>query len=442
MLSSISEILVHVYPHFLLLLVLIKTFPPRQDRLKPLYIFICYAILLFLDWIILRLIPARLPVSAERAAGLICIFLYISAAAIFASLFLKGWILYKIMLITMWWFIYEAVRNLLFAFSAFIFHKTTELLLPILVLNCLILTLFSLLLICFRVNSSIRIPPAVGICICILCLSVEEITMATDEYTFLLLENGLLAKEICILCFLIALMIFVYYCVSTMLRQFENVTSQKYQLELQKTELDYARTTFEQSRKISHDIKNQLLLVSTMIRNEKYDEALIYLNDSVSGPNNLLRTPSSGNPTIDAVLYMEQIKAEKSGICLEINAALPRQLSISPVDISSVLFNLIDNAIEASAGIKNPYVNTVIKKDKNYILISVRNRTEIDILKNNPNLRTTKSDNTLHGEGLKIVRQIVDKNDGELDFSQEKDLFVVFVMLKENLAPDVGPGLQ
>ena len=102
MLSSISEILVHVYPHFLLLLVLIKTFPPRQDRLKPLYIFICYAILLFLDWIILRLIPARLPVSAERAAGLICIFLYISAAAIFASLFLKGWILYKIMLITMW----------------------------------------------------------------------------------------------------------------------------------------------------------------------------------------------------------------------------------------------------------------------------------------------------------------------------------------------------
>lgn len=441
MLSSISEILVHIYPHSLLLFVLAKTFPPRQDRLKAVYFLICYAVLLVLDWIILRLIPAALPASAGRAAGLACIFLYISAATVFASLLLKGWILYKIMLITMWWFVYEAVRNLLFAFSAFIFHKTTELLLPILVLNCFILTVFSLLLIRFRVNSSIRIPPGIGICICILCLSVEEITMATDEYTFLLLENGLLAKEICILCFLIAIMVFVYYCVSTLLRQFENITSQKYQLELQKTELSYARTTFEQSRKISHDIKNQLLLVATMIRNEKYNEALAYLNESATGPGSVFHAPSSGNPTIDAVLYMEQIKAEKAGIRLEINAALPARLSISPADISSVLFNLIDNAIEASAGIKNPYVNVVIKKEKNYILISVRNRTENDILKINPTLATTKSDRALHGEGLKIVRQITDRNDGELDFSQEKDIFVVFVMLKENLAPDMGPAL-
>lgn len=178
-----------------------------------------------------------------------------------------------------------------------------------------------------------------------------------------------------------------------------------------------------------------------MIRNEKYNEALAYLNESATGPGSVFHAPSSGNPTIDAVLYMEQIKAEKAGIRLEINAALPARLSISPADISSVLFNLIDNAIEASAGIKNPYVNVVIKKEKNYILISVRNRTENDILKVNPTLATTKSDRTLHGEGLKIVRQITDRNDGELDFSQEKDIFVVFVMLKENLAPDTGPAL-
>lgn len=63
-------------------------------------------------------------------------------------------------------------------------------------------------------------------------------------------------------------------------------------------------------------------------------------------------------------------------------------------------------------------------------MLFVSNRVDRDVLKENKEMKTTKSDKLRHGIGLKIVSQVAEKNDGKLDFSQENDMFFVKVLLK------------
>ena len=52
------------------------------------------------------------------------------------------------------------------------------------------------------------------------------------------------------------------------------------------------------------------------------------------------------------------------------------------------------------------------------------------MLERNPELRTSKTEQG-HGLGLKQIRAIVEKYDGELDIYEEQGWFCVFVALPE-----------
>lgn len=107
-------------------------------------------------------------------------------------------------------------------------------------------------------------------------------------------------------------------------------------------------------------------------------------------------------------------------------------MQIEPIDISSLLSNLLDNAIEASEKTDNPIINLSIFKQNAYYVINIEN----SICENN-NLTdsdyipiSTKSNSALHGYGMQIIDDIAQKYDGNFSWRVRNEKFVATVLLK------------
>ena len=438
MLYTLTDAFLHYYPHLLLIYVLMKTFPTKVNGTrKILSISGCYVLLIFWDWFGMNAAGRIFAGCNERIVGAVVSVCYIGTAVLFTWYFLNGWIWYKLTLIMMWWFFWGVIRSLLFAVAILFYGKEAiQWIWVILTVNDILLTVFSGFLVQLKVSSAIKIPRKICVAICVLCFIVEEMIVATDGDMVNLKETGFLYKEVCIFVLLVGIMIFTYCCLSLLLKHFETLMIQKHQMDQQKMELQSAEMLFAQNRKFSHDMKNQMLLLATLLEQKKYSEATEFFNNYRVVNNNVLNASSTGNSIIDVILFREKMKAEEAHIPFESQVIVPSQLHISAVDISSVLFNLLDNALEASLNVKDPGVFLTVRKEKNYILISVENKVEGIVLQENPLLTKTKSDNMLHGNGIKIVKQIAAQNGGELKYDQQGNQFRARVMLKDEVKPD------
>lgn len=91
----------------------------------------------------------------------------------------------------------------------------------------------------------------------------------------------------------------------------------------------------------------------------------------------------------------------------------------------------MDNALE-NISVLNPriYLSIIMKKGQS--LIKVVNTVDNDILKNNPNMETTKLDREFHGYGIESMRLLVKKYNGYLSFNQEEDEFSLLIVLPFN----------
>ena len=107
------------------------------------------------------------------------------------------------------------------------------------------------------------------------------------------------------------------------------------------------------------------------------------------------------------------------------------------VDKIRLFANLLDNAIEAAEcvpvqdanGENKRFIHVSILNRGSNFFIAVKNskKTEIAVMENQ--FHTTKPDEENHGRGVRIIRQIIAKYDGTVEFTDKGDTFEVTVML-------------
>ena len=163
--------------------------------------------------------------------------------------------------------------------------------------------------------------------------------------------------------------------------------------------------------KTKHDIKNNMLCLSKLISESKYEEAKQYC-DSLSENLETIYTPvSTNNPLLNAIINVEREKAVNSKIDFQVNINEQAISNIKNTDIVSIVGNMCDNAIEYLK--KQPYdkrkMTLEISYKKSYIVITCKNRITESILALNPNLTTTKKDKSNHGKGIGIISDCIKK---------------------------------
>lgn len=183
-----------------------------------------------------------------------------------------------------------------------------------------------------------------------------------------------------------------------------------------------------------HDLNNHLNTIYGLLDTGNYDEAKVFiksLNKNTSFINEII---DINNPTISSLLNIKNTAAIKKKIKFNLDINLLKKLNINDVDLSIILNNLIDNALEASEEVDeiNRSIDFKMNMKDEYLIIIIKNsknksvKVDTDLIFDN---YTTKEDYKNHGIGLKNVKLIVEKYDGLINVRDEGDVFVVNVAL-------------
>ncbi len=213
-----------------------------------------------------------------------------------------------------------------------------------------------------------------------------------------------------------------------------NRTAEKLKLKEQqfKHEIQYAesvRSQYQEIRRIRHDIKQQLSTVSGLQFEGKYDEAQKYISEVTNEIEQIEIFMDVGNDFVNAILNSKLSIAKSKGIEVLCNFS-GKVEGINEYDLCNLIGNVLDNAIEAAenAG-DNAVIEVSMFSDKHKMIFTVSNSILKSVLSSNPKLKTAKDKPELHGFGVKTIKTIAAKYDGNVDFYEENLVFFCCVLL-------------
>lgn len=145
--------------------------------------------------------------------------------------------------------------------------------------------------------------------------------------------------------------------------------------------------------------------------------------------NNIILTETE---RLDSLINAKYCIATKLDIKFEVVVHIPMQLPFHGADISVLLGNILDNAIEAAIKIpeENRYIKCFMRYENSVLIITVINAFSGKVLKGkNGKLITNKSDSGNHGIGLESVNKIANKYHGSAIIEIKEETFVIKVVL-------------
>lgn len=248
--------------------------------------------------------------------------------------------------------------------------------------------------------------------------------------------GGNVQERVCLAIFIIIVMnLAIYYLflrVSRANRLKQDYSLLEFQYLSEQKRMEDAKQMYQEIRSLRHDIKNHLLCIDLLAEQEKHGEIRNYIHELSEQSKELNRTLLfTGNDILDAILNTKISAAERKGIhcTTEISCT---QFPMTQSDMSVLLGNLLDNAIEAAVLAEDKRVDVKIARQGSYLLIMVRNTIVSSVLRENPELETSKKEKSVHGFGIRNIRKIVDKYNGLLEHGEEENLFICSILLPDS----------
>ena len=194
------------------------------------------------------------------------------------------------------------------------------------------------------------------------------------------------------------------------------------QEEQAKRHLEEVRSIHQEMRGYKHDFHHHLQTLKGQLEAGEVDRAIAYieaLDKDLQNVDTLLKT---GNVTVDDILSAKLAQARSEGIPVTVEANLPPELTLTDVELSIVLGNLLDNAIEAcreAAG--DRFIRLSLRMKGRMLYFYLLNAAG----KKKPTLGSLfKTGKTgAHGFGLHRAETILEKHGGWVKYNSEEGAF-------------------
>ena len=186
------------------------------------------------------------------------------------------------------------------------------------------------------------------------------------------------------------------------------------------------------------DMKNHLADLEILLGQEKnisgeYEkEVRRYLDGLCEAMEELDMKCSSGNPVTDVVISRKMRSAGLKRINFESTFIFPEKLGISAFDISILLNNGLDNALEAAEKEEEPSIHLDSYANGNMFFIEIRNTFTGELFADEAEktLLTSKTDDGIHGLGMKNMQSCAEKYFGTLRWESSGKEFLLEIMLQ------------
>ncbi len=186
----------------------------------------------------------------------------------------------------------------------------------------------------------------------------------------------------------------------------------------------------EETRRMRHDLRHHIHMVSHYLEEKEYEKLQEYVNSYREFIPDGERIRFCENRIINNILFYFASQAKQLQIDFSVRLAIPNDLHINDHDITVLLGNLLENAVDACMEQKHSDRRIIVKGkgDAHSLLFTIDNTCENEIKKNKQGeLLTTKPNG--NGIGVSSVKKIVERYNGFFSADKKGDMFCVSFML-------------
>ena len=196
----------------------------------------------------------------------------------------------------------------------------------------------------------------------------------------------------------------------------------EYQTEQSEKHINAVRSIHKEMRGYKHDFHHHLQALKGQLEAGEVDRALAYieqLDNQLMNVDTLLKT---GNVSLDAILSAKIAQAKAENIAVTVKANVPDALTISDLELSIIIGNLLDNAIEACRTVTGErFIRIFISMKGTMLYFSMLNAAGAKKKKTGSLFATHKDG--VHGFGLRRAEAILEEHGGWVKYNSEDGAF-------------------
>ncbi len=192
-----------------------------------------------------------------------------------------------------------------------------------------------------------------------------------------------------------------------------------------KTQIQIMNETQKKLRFICHDFKNHMNKIRNLIQNENYQKIQEYLDEMEEAVTVKSEFSKTGNKDVDSLINYELTIAAEFGTEIICNIELPNELNVTSFDMTVILGNLLNNAVEALRQTERKVLIITVKFNKGVIRIDIENTYDAKYKR--------KPDGREHGIGLMSVKNTLEKYHGSIKTFPEDNKYHTTVVLFNSL---------
>lgn len=228
--------------------------------------------------------------------------------------------------------------------------------------------------------------------------------------------------------------ILIFFLINDILkREMKLRESQIFQLEVKNQTNMYRSVSenFTKQRKKTHEYKNQILCIDSLIRKKAFAELAEYVNGISGNLSKELNYISTNHVIVDAILNTKQQEAVRQNILFVFILNDLSEIKISDEDIVVILSNLLDNAIEACMQCQGKRVIKLkFVDEEDAVVISVKNTYEDKVLYGGAEIQSSKVDNMEeHGFGITNIADAIKKYGGSYVIQAKENEFYFSILI-------------
>lgn len=181
----------------------------------------------------------------------------------------------------------------------------------------------------------------------------------------------------------------------------------------QRESIEALSAAYTQQRKLTHDFRAHLDTLSAMLEQQPFDVDAIksYVRSLQSAQTSRILLVNTHHSALDALLNQKALVARNRSIDVQFRVNDLSAVKIDLVDLTVIISNTLDNAIEACEKLpvqdRQIYIQVVL--DDNELFYAVRNRSlPVDVSSDRLPV-TTKENPSFHGYGLQNVQTTLAK---------------------------------
>lgn len=326
--------------------------------------------------------------------------------------------------IGLWDFLISSLLAILFHSKQFISLNATEYIISILLIRLSMVTAILL----EKLNYKITIFS--NHFISIICILGLLGTVTLSEQTLLPLDEDKITTWI-ILSMILMFAVLFYRVNKQREMELEIARLKQEQSEILERDYEALSCTYADNAKLYHDMHNHIETIYQCLMQGNVSDAIKYCEDLRTPAKEISQSVWTGDKVIDYLISSKISIAKQNHIKTKVNIEYPHNTNIRNIDFTTILGNLMDNALEAANEMPENlrFINLTIRRINSMLVIKVENGYCKAPIKENGTLITSKADKVFHGWGLKSIKTAAEKYDGTINTKYDNGVFKSVVTL-------------